>query len=189
MSDRPRALSMKGASHSAAVAASAASDRSGHSSPSALRRKATRARNCCRRALHGSRSIPPAASASASARAVSGPGSSAQIARLQRQRAEAARFAGAQGGPFLVEDDLAPLFDAVGEQALDLGQFEAGGRQNARLRRASGRFGHGQIRRARQPVVRLDRGRPPVRHQEFAGLAAPLRDALGKGQRDQGAGR
>ena len=90
--------SRNGASHSAALRASASSDRSGHSSPSAWRRNCTRLRNCSCALLHGSLSMPSATMPSASNVALSASGAtglvcsastSAPSRRERRARSEA----------------------------------------------------------------------------------------------------
>ena len=66
-----------GTSQFSLSAASAASDRSGQLSPSALRRKVTRSRHCFRDFDHGSLSSPAATNPAAKMRAVSAEGDSA----------------------------------------------------------------------------------------------------------------
>ena len=183
--------SSSGASHSAALAASAASERSGHSSPSARRRNITRSRHCCSGLLQGSRSRPsrddafgelagglrrrrrPANGRSASAIAPS--------RSLRRPRRLARRG---------VEGDLLAALDLVGEARLDLVERDRRGQQDAALRRGAGQLGDREKRLARQRRGRIDDCAPrPLASRNAPLAAAALGDAVGIGEREDGAGR
>ena len=64
---------------------------------------------------------------------------------------------------------------------LDILEGQRRGEQNARRRRAARDLPDRQKRFARKSVVRLERSRPPVRHQELAAPSAGDRDPVGIG--------
>ena len=105
----------------------------------------------------------------------------------ERQRADAPDTAGAQGGGGAFEGGFLAGLERVAGRGLDLLQRQGRGGQNPRGGGPARDLRDGEKGFARQPLMRLQNGRAPVRHQELAGLAARLRHAVGIGQRDQGA--
>ena len=137
--------------------ASAASDRSGHSSPSARRRNMTRSRHCRSALLHGNLSMPSCAMPSASMRAVSSVGGN----RLAAARRAPARRAGAlrrarSAADRGIESHRLAVVDLVGKARLDLGERDRRRQHDAACRRACR-----SVRRrpgtARAPAARPDR--------------------------------
>ena len=171
-------------------AASAASDRSGHSSPSALPIWATtRPQEHHAVAPLGER-LAPRQLADAGARDTFGEQARGLVARLdlagllgKRERAEAARAARAQAQRFLVERHIVAALDAVREARLDLLQRDRRGQHDARVRGAAGEFGDRDERLARQRRGLIDIAAAPVGERERA-IVAALRDAIRIGERE-----
>ena len=76
--------------------------------------------------------------------------------------------------------------DAAGD-SFDLAKRKRRGEEDARRSRTAGDLADGEERLPGERIMRLDRRRPPVRHQEFAALAAGDGDAVRIGRGEQGA--
>ena len=182
--------SSSGTSHSSALAASAASDRSGHSSPSARRRNITRSRHCCSGLLHGSRSRPSRTMPSASMLR----GLVARRDRATAARPAPARRAARCARPRRLAEAASNVISSrlsivSAKRCFDLVERDRRGQQDAALRRGAGQFGDREERLARQRRRRIDVGAAAVREQERAARAAVLGDAVGIGEREDRAGR
>ena len=170
-------------------AASASSDRSGHASPSARRRNITRSRRCLSAFVHGRRARPsertPRASMSAAASSC-GTGSvcSARMSAPSRRRRRARNDAEARSKLSSSAVSIEP--PAI---RLDVVERERRGREDTRRGGAAGDFADGEIRLARQRIMRFQRRRPAVGHEEFAAPAARHGDAVreGRGEKRSGA--
>ena len=87
-----------------------------------------------------------------------------------------------------IEHDLVLGFDLVRKALLDLRERDRRRQQDAAVRGGAGQLADGEERRARQRRRLLDRGAAAVGQHERA-VAAIARDAIGKRQRQQHAGR
>ena len=97
------------------------------------------------------------------------------------ERAEPAAAAGSQRRRGAVEGQFLHGLDRRARDSLDLGERQRRGEQDARRGRPARDLADREKRLARQRVVRLERRRPPVRHQELAAPAARHGDAVGIG--------
>ena len=109
----------------------------------------------------------------------------AQIAFGQHQGAKPPRAARAQGGPLWIEAEFDPLGYVSGGNRVQIALVQRRGEQDAPAGRTARHLADREIRRARQRIMRRDRRRAAVRHQELARLAARLGDAIGKSQSEQ----
>ena len=116
-------------------------------------------------------------------------GGDRQVLLGEGEGAEAPRKTPPQGAARRIETRFVAAFDLIGEQGLETGFVQFGGGEDAAGAGAPGDFGHGQQSGPRQRRMSLDAGGAAIGHQKFARLAAPAGDAVGVGQRDQGAGR
>ena len=168
--------------------ASAASERSGHASPSARRRNITRSRHCLRALLQGRRSTPSARTPRASASAASIVLRDGERLLGEDERPEPAATPRPQGGGGAVEGDFVRCLDRSGGDHLDIREGQRRSKEDARRSRSSGNLADREIWFARKGVVRLDRSRAPVRHQKLAAPAARDRNAVGIGGGEESAG-
>ena len=107
----------------------------------------------------------------------------------EHERAEPAAAARAQGGGSAVERQFVRGLDRSAGDRFDVVERKRRGEENARRGRAAGDLADGEKWLAGERVVRLQRRRPPVGHQELAAPAARHRDAVGIGRGEQGAER
>ena len=175
--DRRRSISssrvfpMRNGASQPGSAASASSERSGHASPSARRRNMTRSRHCLTALVHGRRLNADGehpARQSERRRFVLRDGE-----RLlgEHERAEPSPAARAQGGGSAVECQFVRRLDRRAGDRFDVVKRKRRGEQDARRSCAAGDLADGEERLAGERIMRLQRRRPPVGHQEFAALA------------------
>ena len=107
-------------------------------------------------------------------------GGDAQVLLGEDQRAEPAAAARAQRRRGAVERQFVARLDFAAGDRLDLLERQRRGGEDARRGRAADDFADREERFARQRVVRLERRRAAVGHQELAALAARRGDAVGK---------
>ena len=156
-------------------AASASSERSGHGSPSARRRNMIRSRHCFRCCAPRQASEPKRQHAARQRQR-------GRLVRRNRQRllgeherAEPAATPRPQGRGGAIEGQFVHGLDRRAGDSFDLAKRKRRGEEDARRSRAAGDLADGEERLAGERVMRLDRRRPPVRHQEFAALAIARR--------------
>ena len=159
--------------------------RSGQTSPSARRRKLTRSRHWVSARLHGSRPSAEREDAAGERRGASLVRRDGQRLLGQRQRPEPPAPARPQRSGRAVEGDLVGRLDRPAGDRFDLGEAHRGGEQDARRGGAADDLADREIGFAGERIVRLERRRPPVRHQELAAFPPRDGDAVGIGGGEQ----
>ncbi len=170
-------------------AARAASDRSGHSSPSARRRNITRSRHCSSDLVQGSLPMPMRATPSAKRRAVSSFGStfigrSASGTAPRRRTCRPRRLALASSNVTSSRCSMrSPKCVSMS------GERKRGRKQDTTLRSSAGDLAHRKERLPRQRGRRIEIGATAIGEQERTAHTAGFRDAIRIGEREQNAGR
>ena len=103
----------------------------------------------------------------------------------QRQRPEPSAPARPQRSGRAVEGDLVGRLDRPAGCRFDLGEAHRGGDEDARRGGAADHLADREIGFAGERIMRLERRRPPVRHQELAALPPGDGDAVGIGGGEQ----
>ena len=135
------------------------------------------------RAIHGSRASAKrrARRGQASARPLSSAGMGAAARRASARRACAGAALAAK--PRRDRRSSSSTVSIEAPATLDVAERKRRGEQDARRGGAAHDFADGEERFARERIMRLERRRPAVRHQELAAPIARHRDALGIGER------
>ena len=104
---------------------------------------------------------------------------------LEHDSTKATRPACTQRSRCRVECRFLADFDALARHRIQVLRLEAGGEQNAGLRRCARQFGDDEERLPRERRGVVEHGAAPARQDEFAASAPCLGDPVGIGEREQ----